>query len=379
MLDSGSIVRDAMSRFEVEEADWKDLHNKLRSIAKRRVALEAEEADYLIEAEETRLYRRLGYTTILEYMERELHYGPHAAKERLRVARALFELPLISELFRDGEVCFSTVRELTRVATPATEQAFLAKAQGKTAHQVQQMVAGLKRGDEPDATPDPRRIRKRIVMDLSVESYAKWRALRAALEKERGERMSDDDAIVLLCRSPEHSTNVPRPAVQTAMTTCKSCKQSFLEVAGEALLIDAATAARLACDATHIGDLESDERTRVASAIPESIRRKVYQRDHFACAVPGCRATRFLDIHHLLAREDGGDHSMSNLILLCAGCHKRHHEGALLITGRAPDALRFMWRRDDDVESAMTGPRWEWVDADGEPTGSGTREDEPTT
>ena len=97
---------------------------RLRSIAKRRVALEAEEAGWLIEAEETHLYRRLGYTTMVEYMERELYWGPHAAHERLRVARELLELPLIAEMFRDGDLCFSAVRELTRVATPATEEAF---------------------------------------------------------------------------------------------------------------------------------------------------------------------------------------------------------------------------------------------------------------
>src|SRR5687767_4843690 len=105
------------------------MHQRLRSIAKRRVALEAEEAGLLLEAEDTRLYRRLGYTSMLEYMGRELHYGPHAANERLRVARALIELPLTAELFGDGELCFSAIRELTRVATPATEEAFLKKAQ----------------------------------------------------------------------------------------------------------------------------------------------------------------------------------------------------------------------------------------------------------
>ena len=93
------------------ESDWKDLHQRLRSIAKRRVALEAEEASYLVEAEQTQLYRRLGYTTMVEYMERELYWGPHAANERLRVARELIELPLIAELFGDGELCFSAVAE----------------------------------------------------------------------------------------------------------------------------------------------------------------------------------------------------------------------------------------------------------------------------
>ncbi len=178
MLDSGSMTldRDAMldtpSLGGPREADWKALHQRLRGIAKRRVALEAEEASYLVEAEETQLYRRLGYTTMIEYMERELYWGPHAAKERLRVARELDALPLIAELFHEGELCFSAVRELTRVATPATEEAFLRKAQGKTAHHIQEMVAGLKRGDEPDAKPDPRRITKRVVIEVSAETYA---------------------------------------------------------------------------------------------------------------------------------------------------------------------------------------------------------------
>jgi hypothetical protein len=35
----------------------------------------------------------------------------------------------------------------------------------------------------------------------------------------------------------------------------------------------------------------------------------------------------------------------------------------LLITGRAPD-LTFTWRPDDDVESAMSGPRWDWATVD---------------
>lgn len=153
-----------------------------------------------IDAEESRLYRRLGYTTMHEYMERELHYGPHAANERLRVAHALIELPLIAELFRDGELCFSVVRELTRVATPATEQAFLAKAQGKTAHQVQQMVAGLTPGDSPDAPPDPRRIKHRVVLEVSAETYAAWRRTRATLDDEHGERLSDDEALATLCQ-----------------------------------------------------------------------------------------------------------------------------------------------------------------------------------
>jgi hypothetical protein len=363
--ESANVDRSAVITGGPRDEDWKALHARLRSIAKRRVALEAEEARYLIEAEETDLYRRLGYTTMTEYMERELYWGPHAAKERLRVARELAALPLIAGLFNDGELCFSAVRELTRVATPETEEAFLRKAHGRTAHDIQQMVAGLKRGDEPDAPPDPRYITKRIVLEVSVETEAMWRRTRNGLDEASSERLSDDMFAQTLCRraTEEKTTDaVPSRPVQTAVTTCRACKQSFVETGGESLPIDEATTSRLMCDAEHIGDLESDEITRVAPTIPAAIRRKVFHRDHFACVVPGCRSKRHLDLHHVVPRQHGGDHSMSNIAVLCFGCHQRHHAGSLKITGRAPD-LHFAWARDDDVDSAMS-PSWDWTDSE---------------
>jgi hypothetical protein len=44
-----------------------------------------------------------------------------AAREKLRVAHALKELPRISEKFRQGEVSYSKVRAMTRVATEKNE------------------------------------------------------------------------------------------------------------------------------------------------------------------------------------------------------------------------------------------------------------------
>ena len=363
MLEGGSneIDRDVVIATD-READWKDLHWRLRSLAQQRVALEAEEVSYLLEAEETRLFRRLGYSSMIEYMERELHWGPHAAKERLRVVRELGDLPLIAEQFRAGELCFSAVRELSRVATAETEEKFLAQARGKTARDVERMVAGLKRGDEPGADPDPARIKKRVVLEVSIEVHARFRRTRTALDTERGERLTDDEVMDTLLRGSEQAaTGVPRPAVQVAVTTCRRCRRDFVGAAGEQIEIARPTAERLTCDAEDIGDLESDAPTRVRPTIPAAIRRKVFHRDNFACVVPGCRATRNLDVHHVVHRKDGGKHSMSEIVVLCSGHHQQLHQGRLVIIGRAPD-LTFEWRPDDDVETATTSPPWDYED-----------------
>jgi len=55
--------------------------------------------------------------------------------------------------------------------------------------------------------------------------------------------------------------------------------------------------------------------------------------------VPTCRASRFLAIHHIVPRSEGGSHEPENLTLLCGGHHRALHEGKLTITGKAPDIV----------------------------------------
>jgi hypothetical protein len=75
--------------------------------------------------------------------------------------------------------------------------------------------------------------------------------------------------------------------------------------------------------------------------IPPRIRRLIWRRDHRRCKVPGCRAARCLEIHHLVPLSEGGDHNPARMLLLCDGHHARVHTGRLRINGIAPDRLVF--------------------------------------
>src|SRR6266849_1619308 len=70
-----------------------------------------------------------------------------AAREKVRVARALAALPLISEALRRGEISYSKVRALTRIATPANERDLLNFARAGTAAHVERLVRGMRRVD----------------------------------------------------------------------------------------------------------------------------------------------------------------------------------------------------------------------------------------
>jgi len=73
-----------------------------------------------------------------------------AAREKVRTARALVELPETSASMARGELSFSKVRALTRVATGANEGDLLEFAQGCTTAQLERMVRGFKRGSRAD-------------------------------------------------------------------------------------------------------------------------------------------------------------------------------------------------------------------------------------
>ena len=85
-----------------------------------------------------------------EYLENVMGHGPRVASERLRVVEALDGLPAIEMALANDELSYSAVRELTRIATRKTEDAWLAACRGKNLRQIEELVAEREPGDAPD-------------------------------------------------------------------------------------------------------------------------------------------------------------------------------------------------------------------------------------
>ena len=63
-----------------------------------------------------------------------------AAREKVRVAHCLDNLPLIDSAFANGEISYSKVRAMTRAATPENEDFLLTIAHYGTASHLEQVV-----------------------------------------------------------------------------------------------------------------------------------------------------------------------------------------------------------------------------------------------
>lgn len=88
-----------------------------------------------------------GFRSCAAWLSWRVGLDPGAARERVRVARALGSLPHLAEALARGELSYAKVRALTRVATPETEARLLALGRAGTAEQVERIVRGWRRMD----------------------------------------------------------------------------------------------------------------------------------------------------------------------------------------------------------------------------------------
>ncbi len=110
--------------------------------------------------ERTRGWREGGYCNLGNWLDHRCGLGPCAARERIRIGRALARLPRIDAAFRDGVISYSKVRAITRVATPDTDAMLLAIAEGSSAAQLESLVRTYERvgaDDRESASSEQRR------------------------------------------------------------------------------------------------------------------------------------------------------------------------------------------------------------------------------
>jgi len=327
-----------------EPTPWREAHRQLQQLAVRRGALDADEARWLLTARREQVHVHLGFGSFIEYAERTLGYRPRTTLDRLRVAEALEVLPHTRELLDAGGISYSAVRTLARVAKPHNERTWLDRASGKTLREIEAMVAGHAAGDHPDDPPKPELELRRWAVELPPDTYAALLDARRRLEEDLGERLDDAAFVALLCERALHGGSPApndRPPYQIALTTCERCARTTQDAAGQVIEVAPAVLELARCDAEHIGRVDAETPARITTDIPPAMRRLILCRDHQRCTVPGCRNSRYLHIHHIKAREAGGDHAHGNLTTLCGAHHRALHEGRLVIDGTAPDRLRF--------------------------------------
>ncbi len=308
------------------------------------------------------------------------------AREFLRVAEALQELPATRAAFGRGELTFTKVRALTRVATASSEEGLLDLAGALTASQLERALRAFRRV----AAEDARDAHELEYVDYYLDDDGTL-FLRARLAAEDGtlliKALEAARERVLECRREERaaaandpqaqaevdgaSVDPPRPArVEALLDLAEVSMVAANEPRGERArvvvhvdagalcadsrgrseledgpLISPETARRLGCDADVVAQIERDGLPvsvgRSRRTVPPALRRLLEARDGHTCCFPGCERRRHLQAHHSQHWAHGGETSLENLVLLCYQHHRVVHEGGYTVEGDAESGIRF--------------------------------------
>ena len=328
-----------------------------------------------------------------------------AAREKVRVARALEALPCVGAAMGRGELSYSKVRAITRVATPETEASLLMIAQHGTVDHIEAVVRGFRRAQQAAALSREasqhagRTLRWHHDEDGSLVMQVRLPAEGGALVLKALQAAVDEDG-----RTPGVSAETPvDPAADTADTAAQRRADALVRLAeswfadGERSLsggerqqlvvhvdvatlvaseagrseleggpvLAAETVRRLGCDTSLVAIVEDGEgrvldvgrRTR---SIPTSIGRALRVRDG-GCRFPGCAHMRQLDGHHVTHWAHGGATRLSNLLLLCRRHHRQVHEGNAMVRLRDDGAVEFtdaLGRRIEAAPPTAGSPDW---------------------
>ena len=372
-------------------------HRALSRLARERAAADAEEGRWLLSALRSAAHVHLGFASFGEYVERCFGHKPRSTQEKLRVAGALEELPVLGRALEQGTLHWSAVRELTRVAAPETERQWLEVARGKSVHQLEEVVAGKSPGDDPTSPSSPSERRHVLRFEVAPETFALFREALAALRRNTG-ALDDDSALLALARlalvewrarvgwrpdivamahcDGQHLGYItPRPVNDGTFAEGREPHRRAHVGAGLGTTLDAendsthapvgpqvhAHAEGPSANA-HVGGKVSSAPVvgptlpRAKQTIPPALRRAVFARDHQRCRVPGCRNSTYLDVHHIQLRSEGGRNEADNLVTLCGAHHRAVHRGQLGIQGTSATTVLFR-HADGSTYGRVTDPQ----------------------
>ena len=316
--------------------------------------------------------------------------GMNAARERVRVARALPDLPKISAAFEAGTLSYSKVRAMTRVATPENEDFLMNIATHGTAYHVETLVRKYSRvrrqrevdtanaihvtremtyyWDEDGALVFHGRLPAEqgavVLKALQMQMERQFQAQREARDVSAETPEEPEDRAPVAARRADALAEVAETYMNSEPVANSTADryQVIVHVSEEAEYLDdgpdvsAETSRRIGCDCTVVPIKEDDNGEplsigRRSRLVPPAIRRALRLRDD-GCRFPGCTRKQFVDAHHIEHWSEGGETSLDNLVQLCRHHHRLVHEGGFSCERTGAGEIVF---RDD---RARPLPHW---------------------
>ncbi|HXV77462.1 MAG TPA: HNH endonuclease signature motif containing protein [Candidatus Polarisedimenticolaceae bacterium] len=301
---------------------------------------------------ETRLHLELGFPSVAAYADRFFQLRRAETFECVRVARALLELTELREAFGQGRIGWSVLKAVTRVASPASQSAWIDFARE---HDVARTLAeardALRRGrDKPrDSSFGLPNLDQKLVLRFSRSDLEKVRtwiegACATVAARTGVEEVTLEQALLFLCEAgavtaagadrgsdsrhdaeydhrPTETRNPAAHRAQIVYQRCPDCRRARLGTRDGFVEVDAGEVER------YTGSAEA---VVIDGPTPPALRRQVLAREGARCGNPRCYH-RADHCHHIVFRSHGGPTELANEVGVCRTCHALIHAGLLRV------------------------------------------------
>lgn len=283
----------------------RDLESNLKSLIRKERMLLHFILEHIKEVDSRRLYLDRSYSSMYEYLVREIGYSNSAAMRRLEAARLLNVVPILSDKIQDGSINLSQIGELARAIREKERVGEKISQDAKIA--VVEQIAGL----------SFEQTQKAVAIGLDIE-----------LKDPERVKVQKDDSVHLSITLTREQYELLTSCKEKAAHSLQLNKgdQSWarvIEVVAGQYLDGRSFAAKVFSQAKVEGEIKPDNKTLTLKT-----RRYILNRDKSCQYVDKftgklCGSKYGLQVDHIIPQWSGGTHAPENLQALC-GAHNKH-------------------------------------------------------
>ena len=284
--------------------------SRIAELASREHAALADLLLAVAEFDGQEVYRQLGFSSLFDFLHREVGLSRGSAYYRQVGARMVRRFPEIEEPIRDGRLCITTVSELAKVMTEENRAEVLPRFFGLSRQEAKQLVAELR---PVDLVP-----RRTIVTEIPLLAPMESAPV---IVQPVGRTVTHPgrDALV-----PMQPRTVVEPMTSTETRMHITVSPEFVALlkkakAGQSHVQPGATDEQVLTAALRLL-IERQEKRK--AAVPPKVKREVRARDGARCQWPlasggVCGSEVRLEIDHVVPRARGGPSTPENCRVLC--------------------------------------------------------------
>lgn len=276
MLKLTQLIAKNLGRKNMLTLKEKELHLTLKKLVATERQTLIQIIEYLQVVYDTRLFAKLGHSSLIKYLIRELGYSEAAAYRRMQALKLTREIPVAKKMVKDGTLTLSNIAQV---------QTMLADKDSQTKAKAIKAIAGQSSTD------------------------AKKTLFNFAPEKEKIKRASQK-------KDSRETTRVSVSLSDTAMAKMDILKaRTKCYELGELIEL----ALDLALSATDVTKKRTNQtkKTTKGRTIAAKVKKAVYVRAEGRCEHPGCDEIHFLEYDHKTPVCQGGGNELSNIRLVC--------------------------------------------------------------